>query len=268
MLWDLVPHPTSRPSSPPPNPESAKKHALQELDAYFKEIQAERERYHKLLESQVLCPLQAQQDELSLKLAELDDELKDGKISRDVYDGERKEKEKKKKEVEEIIGRIEEEIKKLSPTSMQGPRLVAMARVVPKSAPPRNDERIEALGMEYVLQYERQEGRQPEDVSKQNLGYDIRSTAEDGSVRYIEVKARADTGDIVLTLNEWLTAQKLGQSYWLYIVEYAGSEQPRLYRILDPAAHLRPHEEREGVRFYVPAADWKQAAQPPMPPQP
>jgi len=47
----------------------------------------------------------------------------------------------------------------------------------------------------------------PEDVSLQNLGFDIRSRGPDGSYRYIEVKARAREGKIALTPNEWLMAQ-------------------------------------------------------------
>ncbi len=249
ILWDLVPHPTSDPSPPPPTSKSAEEVASQALHAYFKEIQAERERYRELLQTQALYPLQAQQNELSLKLAELDDELKYGKMLRDEYEKKCKKIEKQKKEVEDTIRRIEEEIQKLSNTLSQGPRLVAMARVVPKSDPLHSDAHIEALGMQYVLQYERQEGREPEDVSAQNLGYDIRSTAKDGSVRYIEVKARATTGDIVLTPNEWRTAKEEGTKYWLYIVEHAGSAEPRLYCISNPAKRLHPRKVQEVVRF-------------------
>jgi hypothetical protein len=87
----------------------------------------------------------------------------------------------------------------------------------------RSDAEIEAIGMQVAMQYEREHGRNPEDVSAENLGYDIRSTSPAGEVRYIEVKARATTGAIVLTPNEWLMAQRLGNEYWLYIVENAAS---------------------------------------------
>ena len=40
-----------------------------------------------------------------------------------------------------------------------------------------------------------------------NLGYDIRSEDDQGNVRYIEVKARACTGAITLTANEWFMAR-------------------------------------------------------------
>jgi hypothetical protein len=37
------------------------------------------------------------------------------------------------------------------------------------------------------------------------------------------MKARARTGAIVLTPNEWLMAQRLGGEYWLYVVEHAAT---------------------------------------------
>ncbi len=120
-----------------------------------------------------------------------------------------------------------------------------------------SDPEVEAVGMEVALRYERERGRVPEDVSRENRGYDIRSTAPDGSVRYIEVKARARTGAVSLTPNEWLMARRLGDDYWLYVVEHAATE-PVLYRIQNPAAKLKPHEVVEVVRYVV--KDWKTAA--------
>ncbi|MCS7179253.1 MAG: DUF3883 domain-containing protein [Anaerolineae bacterium] len=84
----------------------------------------------------------------------------------------------------------------------------------------------------------------------------MRSVAPDGAVRYIEVKARATTGPVVLTPNEWLMAQRLGEEYWLYIVEHAATA-PVLHRIQNPAAKLRP-EVVQTVRFVV--KQWIEAA--------
>lgn len=87
----------------------------------------------------------------------------------------------------------------------------------------RPDPEVEAIGMEVALRYEREAGWTPEDVSRENLGYDIRSVSPEGAVRYIEVKARAATGPVALTPNEWVMAQRLGEDYWLYIVEHAAT---------------------------------------------
>ena len=107
------------------------------------------------------------------------------------------------------------------------------------------------------MDYERAQGRLPEDVSLQCLGYDIRSTAPDQSVRYIEVKARAKTGAVILTPNEWLMAGRLQQDYWLYVVEDAAAT-PSLHLIQDPASKLKPDEVAAIVRYVV--KDWKQVS--------
>ncbi len=72
------------------------------------------------------------------------------------------------------------------------PRIVGVARVVPDPAPDsgmREDQDIEEIGMREAMAYEQRMGRLPEDVSLENLGYDLRSTLAP-TVRYIEVKAR------------------------------------------------------------------------------
>ncbi len=68
-----------------------------------------------------------------------------------------------------------------------------------------SNEAIEMIGMEIAMEYERTQEREPEDVSKENPGFDIRSKG-DGGTRYIEVKARKDEGQVALTLNEWFKA--------------------------------------------------------------
>ena len=122
----------------------------------------------------------------------------------------------------------------------------------------RPDHEVEAIGMEVALRYEREAGWTPEDVSRENLGYDIRSVSPEGAVRYIEVKARAATGPVALTPNEWVMAQRLGEDYWLYIVEHAAT-RPVLHRVQNPAAKLAPKEVVDVVRYVV--NDWKKAAE-------
>ncbi|MFN3870770.1 MAG: helicase-related protein, partial [Aquificaceae bacterium] len=99
-----------------------------------------------------------------------------------------------------------------------------------------SDEEIERIGMEVAMTYERSQGREPEDVSEENLGYDIRSKGR-GEIRYIEVKARKDDGDIALTPNELLKAKRFKKEYWLYVVANAITN-PTLYIINNPAENL------------------------------
>src|SRR6266702_166989 len=103
------------------------------------------------------------------------------------------------------------------------------------------DDRIELIGMDYVMHYERDRGWQPEDISKNHdgSGFDIRSTDPlSGDMRRIEVKARARQGEFVeLTPNEWLQAHRHGESYWLYVV-WNCANTPQLITIQNPAQVL------------------------------
>jgi len=137
------------------------------------------------------------------------------------------------------------------------PRFVGAVRVAPArqvDAAMQSDPDIEQVGMTVTMEYERQQGRVPEDVAAENLGFDVRSTdpATDHK-RYIEVKARARVGAVALTQNEWFKAGRFGSDYYLYVVLNAAT-QPELYIIQDPAANLQP-EERVEVRYLVPVGD-------------
>jgi hypothetical protein len=109
--------------------------------------------------------------------------------------------------------------------------------------------------MEIAMEYEKSNGREPEDVSKENLGFDIRSKGN-GETRYIEVKARADEGQVALTCNEWFKAKRFKEQYWLYVVANAATK-PTLSIIKNPAQNLKVQEKIEVVRFVVPLEEWK-----------
>ena len=93
------------------------------------------------------------------------------------------------------------------------------------------------------------------DVSKENLGFDIRSK-NNAETRYIEVKARKGEGEVALTPNEWFKAKRFKDQYWLYVVANAATK-PTLYIINNPAENLKPQEKIEVVRFVVPIYEWK-----------
>jgi len=112
---------------------------------------------------------------------------------------------------------------------------------------------IEAIGMQESMRYEREQGRIPEDVATQNLGFDIRSTGKDGRKYYIEVKARSETGPVALTQNEWFKARRFQDDYYLHVVLNAAST-PELHCIPNPAAVLTPTEQYE-VRYLVSLSD-------------
>ncbi|CAB3288017.1 Type III restriction endonuclease, res subunit [Methanocaldococcus lauensis] len=148
---------------------------------------------------------------------------------------------------------LPEKIKRETSLTAKPPVYIGAIYVLPKGTMGENPE-IEEIGMKIAMEYERRHGREPKDVSKENLGYDIYSEGN-GERRYIEVKARAKLGDVELTWNEYVTAKRLGDKHWLYVVAYA-SENPTLYIIRDPANSLKIVEKYE-IRFKVPVEEWR-----------
>jgi hypothetical protein len=125
----------------------------------------------------------------------------------------------------------------------------------------KRDEEVEAVGMEVAMAYERDHGWHPEDVSAENLGFDVRSTCydEDGSfadVRYVEVKARAQSGAIRLSSNEWKKARHFGEKFWLYVVTEAGSGEPELHCMRDPAGRFQMNVDIFAAGFIIPESKW------------
>jgi len=125
----------------------------------------------------------------------------------------------------------------------------------------RRDEEIEAVGMQVTMDYEREHGWHPEDVSGENHGFDVRSTLynpEDAfaDIRYIEVKARARSGAIRLSANEWKKARHFGEKFWLYVVTNAGTDVPQLHLVQNPVAHFRMGEGIFATGFIIPLENW------------
>ena len=126
----------------------------------------------------------------------------------------------------------------------------------------RRDGEIEAVGMRVAMAYERERGWVPEDVSGENHGFDVRSTRYDDAgsyadIRYVEVKARARSGAIRLSANEWKKARHFGDKFWLYIATQAAADAPQLQRVRDPAAHFRMDEDIFATGFIVPEERWR-----------
>ena len=113
-------------------------------------------------------------------------------------------------------------------------------RKSPSMASMVRDEEIERIAVETVKAYEEARGWQVESVEDQNRGFDLISRKphpEDPKtaieIRFIEVKGRAAVGEIALTTNEYKTAERLRNDYWLYVVFSCGSK-PDIHLIQDP----------------------------------
>ncbi len=102
----------------------------------------------------------------------------------------------------------------------------------------RQDLETEATAMRMAMAYERENGREPTDVSAKNLGYDITSLDHSsGELRLIEVKGIGGSkGTVLLTPNERRVAEDRRDCYWLYVVTDCDAA-PRLQEPRrDPAA--------------------------------
>jgi len=144
------------------------------------------------------------------------------------------------------------------------PDLMAVAIVLSKARFSKTKgeiEKIERLAIEEAIKYEISYGRKPLDVSWEFRGYDIVSE-EGGERRFIEVKGFAVSGDVEMTSNEWIAAEKLKDRYWLYIVENALDDEKRgvtatirnPYEVLKELAKVK---EIRDFKVEIKAEDWK-----------
>ncbi len=110
----------------------------------------------------------------------------------------------------------------------------------------------EMAAMRVAIAYEQQRGWEPIDVSERHdrCGFDIRSLGPadpatgQRPVRRIEVKGRERGQPVRLTVNEWLKARQLGESYWLYVVWDPTHPQYELVTVQNPG-HRLEHLARE-----------------------
>ena len=118
------------------------------------------------------------------------------------------------------------------------------------------DDEVEAIAMQTAMNYEKANGRTPEDVSKDNVGYDVKSIDTEGQKRYIEVKGRAGTDGVMLSENEMNRLAQLGTRAWLYIVTNCKTN-PKLNIINDPANRMTFEQKTKGIQFYLPLEEWR-----------
>lgn len=233
---------------------------ISSLKGYMEKIQQERDRQATIKEKYGLRSL----DKL---VVDLDGDLI-GLYARkergDNVDLVIRNKEEQKKKYEKSRDELKNAIEKQRNLTMSMPTFLGLIRVIPTPQVEdamQRDEEVERIGMEIVMRYERDAGREPEDVSKENLGFDVRSKEKEGKTRCIEVKARAGIGSIALTQNEWFKAQRLANDYYLYVVWNAGKDpNTKPLIIQNPAQNISIEEKVEVVRYVVPAAEIKQKA--------
>lgn len=100
----------------------------------------------------------------------------------------------------------------------------------------------EDLSRRIVVEHEKSEGRNPEEMLTDNPGYDMKSADPKGDVRFIEIKSTKSIwgkDGITLSNAQLKFAYDNKDAFWLYIVENIGSAQSRIYKIQNPAKHIR-----------------------------
>ncbi|MGB9852991.1 MAG: helicase-related protein [Candidatus Kapaibacteriota bacterium] len=250
ILWDLSPVEPMN-NFEIPNNDGPNQLAIELVEKYKNEILEERKRQAEIKRKYGLKSL----DYIIRKLDEELSELYERQAKGDKVDLTIENKENLKRKYEKGKKKLEKEIEQEQNLVFSMPELFSVVRVIPEKTDLVENEEIEKIGMEVALAYEREQGRIPEDVSLENLGFDILSKGEK-DIRYIEVKARAGVGDVALTQNEWLKAQRLGNQYYLYVVSNAATN-PTLNIIKNPVENLEAVEKFEIVGYIVPLEEWK-----------
>ncbi|UUO07886.1 SNF2-related protein [Blastopirellula sp. J2-11] len=108
-------------------------------------------------------------------------------------------------------------------------------------APMVRDDEIERIAIGVATRHEEERGWVVESVESENRGFDLisrRPHPEDPKtfieVRFIEVKGRAGVGIVALSENEYRTAERMNNDYWLYAVfNCAGTAE--LHIVQNPA---------------------------------
>lgn len=121
--------------------------------------------------------------------------------------------------------------------SQTDPNLVGKQRV-------EHNQRIDEAGIRKVLEFERSQGRYPEEMHKFFQGYDIKSLKSKITkeiARKIEVKSLGGAWDWYgagISNRQFDECLKEKDIFWLYIVEFADQPNAKIYRIKNPVAKI------------------------------
>ena len=203
---------------------------------------------------QIILDIQGEINELQGKIFMSDDE----KTQQKLVAKEARYKELMKRKQERL-----QDLDKVNELFAIVPEVLGCAYVVPlnqveyrHSFGMSRDDEVEAIAMQTAIDYEEANGRSTEDVSKDNVGYDLKSIDAQGQKRYIEVKGRAGTDGVMLSENEMNRLAQLGTRAWLYIVTNCKTT-PQLNIINDPANTMSFEQKTKGIQFYLPLEEWR-----------
>lgn len=218
----------------------------QTLVPFQEEIEAERTRETETIRQHVQISLNAIIDRVQCQFAELFAQKEAGSTEAGI-EGRLKQFEDRLDDLNSRLERRLAELERERECAISDLEPMGTAWVLPHPertspgiAPMVRDEEIERIAVQAVIEYERARGWEVESVESENRGFDLISrkphpedpgTAID--VRFIEVKGRAGVGEVALSANEYKTAERLKQDFWLYVVFNCGAA-PQVHVIQDP----------------------------------
>lgn len=101
---------------------------------------------------------------------------------------------------------------------------------------------IDLAGVQRVLEYERNCGREPKEMAHNNAGFDVESFDKRGQlVRRIEIKSTGgqwSVAGVMVSRRQHQQAVEDGDLFWLYVVENAQDAAFRIYRVQNPASRI------------------------------
>ncbi len=230
-----------------PNRDQAEQTLIeQELNCFLAENRTQRQKEVEIISQHMEISLNTIIDKVQCQFAELIEQKESGSKEAGL-DGRIKQSEDRLFELNARLEQRREELLSEGSCTITDIRHHGCAWVLPhpeRSSPEiarmvSNDE-IECVAIEEVIKYEEARGWKVLSVEKENRGFDLISRQphpEDPetaiAVRFIEVKGRSTVGEVALTTNEYKTADRLKQDYWLYVVFNCASN-PEVHPINDP----------------------------------
>lgn len=218
----------------------------QELNSFLTEIRSQRQKEVETISNHIEISLNVIIDKVQIQFIELL-QLKESGSKEQGLDGRIKQLEDR---LFELNGRLEqrrEELQQEASCAITDIHHYGRAWVLPhpersspEIAPMVSNDEIEKIAIQAVIEYEEARGWQVVSVEKENRGFDLISRQIDSgdplkasAVRFIEVKGRANVGEVALTTNEYKTAERLKRDYWLYVV-FNCALSPEVHTIQDP----------------------------------
>lgn len=218
----------------------------QELNRFLTEIRTQRQKEVETISNYIENSLTIIIDKIQIQYAELWQQKESGDKEQGL-DGRMKQLDDRSFELNGRLEQRREELQQEASCAITDIHHHGRAWVLPhpersspEIAPMVADDEIEKIAIQAVIEYETARGWQVMSVEKENRGFDLISRQPDSGdplkaslVRFIEVKGRANIGEVALTTNEYKTAARLKRDYWLYVV-FNCALSPEVHTIQDP----------------------------------